>query len=172
VSDWAVPEDMEGAIAYLLWLMAHDRKSTPLKAIQGRIWEQGFKSGELRGEVFDDVPEALKRWTEEGKRVFIFSSGSVLAQKLIFRGSSAGDLSHFISGYFDTETGPKRKAESYSKIASEIGVQTGRVLFASDVPEELAAAREGAMKTVLLSRPGNKPVGPHDFEVASDFRKL
>lgn len=169
VPNWAAPEDMEGAVAYLLWLMEQDRKSTGLKAIQGLIWEEGFRQGALSGAVFDDVPEALRRWTSSGKNVYIFSSGSVLAQKLIFSRTAFGDLSNLLSGYFDTEIGPKRETSSYSAIAREIGLSPSSVLFISDVPEELAAASAAGMQTLLAMRPGNKEVNAADFKRVESF---
>src|SRR5438046_6943074 len=113
---------------YLYWLMDQDRKSTALKRIQGEIWLQGYKKGELHGEVFPDVPPALQRWHETGIDVRIFSSGSVLAQKLIFESTKYGDLTKFLKGYFDTTTGPKNEAESYHKIAAAFGVPDGDIL--------------------------------------------
>lgn len=145
-----------GAESYLQWLMSKDRKSTALKSIQGKIWDEGFRSGELRGEVFPDVPEAMERWKADGRDINIFSSGSVLAQKLLFGFSNAGDLTRYLSGFFDTETGPKREAASYSAIASQIGVAPEQVLFLSDVAEELQAAEGAGMKACLVVRPGNK----------------
>jgi enolase-phosphatase E1 len=145
------------ARAYLLWLMDRDRKSTALKSLQGKIWKSGFESGELKGTVFPEVPPAFKRWSAAGK-VAIYSSGSVDAQKLFFRHSSAGDLTPLISGYFDTRTGPKVESASYQAIAAEMGVEPGDALFFSDVVRELDAAREAGFQTRLVVRPGNPPV--------------
>jgi enolase-phosphatase E1 len=169
VPQWLRPEDSEGAIAYLEWLMAKDRKSTGLKAIQGLIWKGGFEGGDLKGEFFSDVPTALERWTAEGKDVYIFSSGSVLAQKQLFGFSQFGDLSRFLSGYFDTETGPKQEAASYGAIAASIGFAANEILFLSDIPEELAAARDAGMDVRLSIRPGNKPVDSIEFLRAENF---
>ena len=108
---------VETVAAYARWLIDQDRKLTPLKSLQGRIWAEGYAAGQLRGQVYDDVPKALARWTASGRRVAIFSSGSVLAQKLIFGHSDHGDLTRFLSAYFDTTTGAKRDAESYRRIA-------------------------------------------------------
>src|SRR5215204_3478368 len=106
-------EDSPESVAnYLKFLIDVDRKSTPLKSLQGKIWQAGYESGALRSEMFADVPRAFERWTQQGIQIAIFSSGSVLAQKLIFKYSSAGDLSPFIADYFDTATGAKREAES------------------------------------------------------------
>lgn len=145
------------ARTYLLWLMDRDRKSTALKSLQGKIWKVGFESGALKGELFEDVPEALVRWSKLG-RVAIYSSGSVEAQKLLFTYSTYGDLSNLLSGYFDTRTGAKRQSGSYAAIAGELNTAPGEVLFFSDVVEELDAAREAGCGTRLVTRPGNAPV--------------
>jgi enolase-phosphatase E1 len=148
---------LSSAVSYCEWLMDQDRKSTPLKALQGRIWAAGYARGELTGEVFPDVPAAFARWAAQGLGVGIFSSGSVLAQQLIFRHSSAGDLTRFISGYFDTTTGAKADRESYRRIASSMGIEAAGALFVSDVTSELDAARLAGMQTRLSVRPGNHP---------------
>jgi len=142
---------------YLLWLMDRDRKSTALKSLQGKIWKAGFEAGELVGTVFADVPEALARWSRIAKAA-IYSSGSVEAQQLLFRHSSAGDLTPYLSGYFDTRVGAKGAAESYRAIAAAMGVVTAEVLFVSDLVQELDAAREAGCGTRLSLREGNQPV--------------
>ncbi|HVZ83884.1 MAG TPA: acireductone synthase [Terracidiphilus sp.] len=145
------------ARAYLLWLMEHDRKSTALKSIQGKIWKAGFEAGELKGTLFPDVPAAFARWASTG-RVAIYSSGSVEAQQLLFRYSTYGDLTPLISGYFDTRTGAKAESASYASIAAQLGVAPHTVLFFSDVVRELDAARAAGCGTRLVVRPGNAPV--------------
>src|SRR5207247_5592661 len=110
---WRAGDDLRSALEYVFWLMDRDRKSTALKALQGRVWEEGYRSGALRGEVYADVLVAFARWRRQGRDIAIFSSGSVLAQKLIFGCSTAGDLRPYIRAYFDTNTGPKREADSY-----------------------------------------------------------
>jgi enolase-phosphatase E1 len=147
-------------LKYLEWLMDRDRKSTALKSLQGIIWEDGYRRGELVGQVFPDVPAALERWHERGIAVGIFSSGSVLAQQLLFRHSSAGDLTPRLRWHFDTTTGAKGDPESYRRIAARMGVPPGAVLFVSDVTAELDAARTAGMQTRLAIRPGNKPAPP------------
>ncbi len=151
---------IDWALGYLLWLMDQDRKSTALKSIQGKIWKSGYESGELMGTVFPDVPEAMERWTgtPSEARVAIYSSGSVEAQRLIFRHSSAGDLTRFISSYFDTRTGAKTSPESYRAIAAAMGVATGEILFVSDLLRELDPAREAGCMTRLSVREGNAAV--------------
>jgi enolase-phosphatase E1 len=152
------PTEPGSISAYLEHLISVDRKSTPLKSIQGGIWKAGYRSGELKSIVYDDVPPAFERWHTEGKVIAIYSSGSVLAQKLLFRYTDHGDLTRFISANFDTNIGHKREAESYRKIAEELSLSTQDVLFLSDIPEELDAAREANFQTALTVRPGNAPV--------------
>src|SRR5215469_10270391 len=139
-ADTARPRFRLDAMMYLMWLMDRDRKSTALKSLQGKIWKTGFESGELKGTLFDDVPEALRRWSVEG-RVAIYSSGSVEAQKLFFSYSTAGDLTPLVFGYFDTRTGPKMESASYAAIAKAMNVEPEEVLFFSDAVRELDAAR-------------------------------
>jgi enolase-phosphatase E1 len=146
--------EIQSAAAYVRWLIARDSKITPLKALQGQIWEAGYRSGELRGEVYADVPRAFERWRAQGRRIAIFSSGSVLAQRLLFGHSNAGDLRAHIEAYFDTTTGPKREAESFVRIAAALGLVAQEILFVSDVTSELDAARSAGMKTALSLRPG------------------
>lgn len=146
----------DGAV-YLHWLMDKDRKSTALKSIQGRVWKFGFESEELTGTMFPDVPEALERWSREAK-VAIYSSGSVEAQQLLFRYSSAGDLTPLISAYFDTKVGAKTSPESYRAIAAAMEVTPEEILFVSDVLRELDPAREAGCQTRLSVRDGNAAV--------------
>jgi enolase-phosphatase E1 len=146
-------EDEPAAIAaYGRWLMDEDRKLTALKSLQGRIWAEGYAAGRLRGQVYDDVPPALGRWTRSGRRVAIFSSGSVLAQELLFRHSDHGDLTPFLSAHFDTTTGPKREADSYRAIAAAMDAPASTGLFVSDVVAEVDAAREAGFATALAVR--------------------
>ena len=150
----------EAAAEYLEWLMDQDRKSGALKSIQGRIWEAGYRDGDLRGEVFDDVLPAFERWSRAGLEIRIFSSGSILAQKLLFGNSTAGDLTQFISGYFDTTTGSKKEPDSYLKIAEAASTAPRRILFVSDSVDELAAASAAGFRVALSLRPGNAPLPP------------
>ncbi|MCW3838270.1 acireductone synthase [Sphingomonas canadensis] len=138
----------------LLSWIAEDRKETPLKTLQGLIWAQGYADGELSGHVYPDTPEAIRRWTGRGIPVHIYSSGSIAAQKLIFGHSTAGDLTPMLSGYFDTTTGPKREAESYTRIAAALGLAPGEILFVSDAAAEIAAARAAGMQALLIDREG------------------
>ena len=150
------------------WIDA-DRKSTALKALQGMIWKDGYESGEYRAHVYAEVPARLYAWHAAGKRLYVYSSGSVPAQKLLFGYTEAGDLTPLFSGYFDTETGPKREADSYRRIAAAIGVPAARILFLSDIVEELDAAKAAGMQTTLLARaPSTCPEMPRHRCVA-DF---
>jgi enolase-phosphatase E1 len=143
--------------AYVDWLMDRDRKSTGLKELQGRIWEEGYARGDLVGEVFPDVPAALSRWHSERRPVCIFSSGSTRAQQLLFKHSSAGDLTPYLTAYYDTTTGPKGEPSSYARIAESLRIASEAVVFVSDSPRELDAARTSGMRTRLAVRPGNPP---------------
>lgn len=142
----------EEVVEILLGWMKEDRKTTPLKTLQGLIWVRGYESGELLGHVYPDAVEALRRWQGEGRKLYVYSSGSVAAQRLLFGHSEAGDLTPLFSGYFDTKVGMKREAESYRRIAQEIGLPAERILFLSDIPVELTAARTAGMQTVGLLR--------------------
>lgn len=147
--------EVDSIADYVNWLIDLDRKSTGLKSLQGKIWHEGYASGTLQSQVFPDVAPALARWRVAGLSISIFSSGSVLAQQLLFAHTEAGDLTSFISNYFDTSVGKKGEAESYRRIADTIGLPPSELLFISDVVSELSAAREAGMKTVLSIRPGN-----------------
>ena len=149
--------DPDTITAYVHWLMDRDRKSTPLKELQGLIWQAGYASGELLSAVYEDVPRALARWRRQGKTICIYSSGSVLAQKLLFSHTEAGDLSPYIRDYFDTHIGAKREAESYRRIAAALQIPPAQLLFLSDITAELAAAVEAGLQTLLCFRPGNAP---------------
>lgn len=166
-----VPEFGNGA-PYARYLMELDRKSTGLKALQGLIWEEGYRDGNLKGDVYPDVPEALRAWKEQGIRVRIFSSGSVLAQKLLFGHTPYGDLLPYFEGYHDTTTGPKREARAYAAIADAFGLPPGEILFLSDVTEELDAASEAGMRTGFFVRPGNKPAEAGGHRVYRSFSEL
>ena len=159
------PARLASVAAYVEWLMDRDRKSSALKELQGRIWDAGYQRGELVGEVFPDVPGALRHWQDRQVPVGIFSSGSVQAQQLLFRHSSAGDLTPFLRWYFDTRVGAKAERESYRTIARALGLSPGAILFVSDITRELTAARAAGMQVRLSVRPGNAPQPEgHGFE--------
>ena len=158
-----------GVVPYICYLIEVDRKSTGLKSLQGKIWEQGYQDGRLRSQIFSDVKPAFERWTRAGKRLFIFSSGSVLAQQLLFQHTEEGNLTGFLSGYFDTETGAKKEPDSYRKIAQAIGVLPQEILFISDVTAELRAAQSAGMLTLFSFRPGNHSSESEGFQVVKCF---
>ena len=130
-----------------------DRKSTALKALQGMIWREGYESKAYVSHMYPEVAGRLKAWHGQGLKLYVYSSGSVPAQKLLFGYSESGDLTPLFSGYFDTQTGHKREVESYRRIAEEIGLPPDRILFLSDIREELDAARSAGMRTTQLIRP-------------------
>ena len=165
--------DLQSIASYVEWLIERDRKSTGLKSLQGKIWRQGYMDGSLRAQVYADVAPAFERWKKKGWSIGIFSSGSVLAQKLLFAHTEAGDLSRLIDHYFDTNVGKKGEAESYRRIAASMKVKTEEVLFVSDVVAELDAAREARMKTLLSIRPGN-PVQERaaEFKAIESFEEI
>jgi len=144
--------------AYVEWLMDRDRKSPGLKALQGLVWERGYREGLLKGEVFPDVPPALERWRKAGIRTAIYSSGSVLAQRLLFSTTSFGDLTPHVVEFFDTSTGVKTTPESYRRIAAALACPAEELLFVSDVTAELDAAAAAGFDVRLCIRPGNRPL--------------
>lgn len=164
--------DVEGLIARLLQWIREDKKATPLKALQGYIWEAGYRNADYQAHVYPDVAPQLKAWKAQGLELYVYSSGSVLAQKLFFEFSEAGNLLPLFEGHFDTTIGGKRECESYRRISEEIGVAAGQLLFLSDVVAELAAAREAGFQTCLLLRPGNAAAGEHDFPVSRSFADI
>jgi enolase-phosphatase E1 len=143
---------LTSTVKYVHWLMARDSKSTALKTLQGKIWQQGYERGELHGEVYADVPPALARWRRQGREICIYSSGSVLAQQLLFRSTAAGDLTEYISHFFDTRIGAKTESGSYTKIAESLDRQPSEVLFVSDAIKEVEAARAASMLAILCVR--------------------
>ncbi len=166
------PAWSEKPVEYITWLMDCDRKSTGLKQLQGRIWQRGYEAGKLKGVVFPDVPPTLKRWHGNNVDVRIFSSGSVLAQRLLFSCSDAGDLTPRLAGYFDTTTGSKTEPESYRRIANEFGLAPPDITFISDVTRELDAARVAGMKTMLCVRPGNASQAANGHLIIGSFDEV
>ncbi|MDZ7752746.1 MAG: acireductone synthase [Gammaproteobacteria bacterium] len=144
-------EDAEVARVLCGWI-DEDRKATPLKALQGMIWQEGYEQGDYRAHVYDDAVARLRRWHADGVPLFVYSSGSVQAQRLFFAHTTAGDLTPLFSGYFDTTTGPKQAPESYHAIANATARAPGQILFLSDVVGELDAARAAGMATCLVDR--------------------
>lgn len=152
--------------------MAKDVKATPLKALQGIIWRQGYAAGALRGHLWPDVPGELRAWHARGLHLAIYSSGSEEAQRLLFRHAEVGDFEPLFEGFFDTRMGGKREAASYARIATAWGAPPAQTLFLSDVAEELDAAREAGLATCQLVRPqdGTQASGRHPQ--APDFRTV
>lgn len=159
---------LDEAIEQLLAWIDADRKVTPLKALQGMIWEAGYRDGAFTGHVYPDAAAKLREWHDAGIELYVYSSGSVQAQKLLFGHSDAGDLTPLFSGYFDTRVGGKREAASYVEIAARIGRPAEDVLFLSDIVEELDAARQAGMQTCRLVRDGLPAADAAHPEVA-DF---
>jgi enolase-phosphatase E1 len=159
--------DPDEVIKTLRSWIKEDRKESPLKSIQGKIWKDAFESGKIQGHVYQDVPRNFRKWGNSGIRICIFSSGSIEAQKLLFRYSEAGDLSQFISAYFDTTTGPKKESSSYKTIATELSLPAADILFLSDIQSELDAARTAGMQTTQMLRQGVTPNSSSHQTVAS-----
>ena len=157
---------------YLRWLIQVDRKLTPLKDLQGRIWAAGYADGELKGPLFPDVAPALRRWWRDGLSLSVYSSGSVPAQQLLYGHSSAGDLRPLFSHWFDTRVGLKQQRESYQAITEQMGVEPGKVLFISDAVAELEAAEKTGMAVLFSDRPGNPQRESGTFEMIKEYSTL
>jgi enolase-phosphatase E1 len=165
-------EELTSAAAYGAWLIDRDSKCSALKSLQGKIWQEGYRKGELHGEVYPDVPEALARWSREGKIISIFSSGSILAQRLLFGSTTYGDLTSYLHAHFDTTSGPKNDPRSYLKIAAKLALQPPNILFISDIAKELDAAREAGMQTALCVRQGATEPAASTHQVIQSFKEL
>ena len=161
--------DDEACELLLHWIKT-DRKHPALKNLQGLIWEEGYKSGEIKGHVYQDVPMALKAWKEAGLTLGVYSSGSVQAQHLIFEFSTAGNLRPYFSNHFDTAVGHKREVPSYSNIANLLKLAPSDILFLSDIKEELDAARSAGMQTIQLVRQNDVVIGDH--KTVRDFSEI
>jgi enolase-phosphatase E1 len=164
--------DLESVAAYVTWLMDQDRKSPGLKLLQGQIWEEGYRRGELHGEVFADVAPALQRWRDAGVPVAIYSSGSELAQRLLFGSTASGDLTPLVARFFDTTVGAKQAAESYRRIALELGIPPNGMMFISDVTTELDAAHAAGYQVLLCVRPGNRLPPAHEYATIHSFADI
>ncbi|MAD43652.1 MAG: acireductone synthase [Oceanospirillaceae bacterium] len=149
-------DDSEALIRILLQWIAEDKKATPLKTLQGMIWQAGYENGDYQAHMYADAAEYLQQWHAAGMPLYVYSSGSVAAQKLFFGHSSAGNLLPLFNGFFDTRMGAKRDAQSYRNILSQLqqehDIQAQEVLFLSDVKEELDAAAEAGLKTCWVMR--------------------
>jgi enolase-phosphatase E1 len=162
----------EEVIAQLINWIDEDKKITPLKLLQGMIWERGYREGDYTGHVYQDAVEKLKEWHDKGIKLYVYSSGSVPAQKLLFGYSDYGDMTPLFSGYFDTRTGNKREVESYKAVAGKISLPANEILFLSDVPAELEAARAAGMQTVQLVRPEDGAQPSPAFKQAKNFTEI
>jgi enolase-phosphatase E1 len=161
--------DTDGCIGLLLQWHDADRKVGPLKELQGLIWAEGYASGALQGHIYDDAAAALRRWHEAGIALYVYSSGSVAAQRLLFGHTAQGDLTGLFSGHFDTAIGGKRDAASYRAIAEAIGLPADQILFLSDVAEELVAARTAGFEVMLVARDG---AGDSPFPTVASFDEI
>lgn len=163
----------ESAITQLIEWIDQDKKITPLKALQGLLWADGYQKGDFKGHLYDDAIASLSAWHEAGIALYVYSSGSILAQKLLFAHTEVGDLTSLFSGYFDTTIGGKKEADSYRKIADELGYPASSILFLSDIKEELDAAKAVGYQTIWLAR-GHEPnrSAEHHQVVSFDNIKL
>lgn len=163
---------LDEQIEQLLEWIREDKKITPLKILQGYIWEAGYRNGDYRAHVFPDVAPELQRWQESGLKLYVYSSGSVLAQKLFFQYSEAGNLLPLFDGHFDTTVGGKREVNSYRAISEQVDIVAQHCLFLSDITAELEAARAAGFQVCLLERPGNGDPGSHTFPACSSFADI
>lgn len=164
--------DRDAIIATLLRWTDEDRKAMPLKALQGMIWRDGYETGAYRAHLYPEVAAKLREWKARGLRLYVYSSGSVAAQKLFFAHSDAGDLTPLFDGYFDTGIGGKREPDSYARIVAMIKMHPGEVLFLSDIAAELDAAREAGLRTTQLCRPPEVCVPSSAHPCAADFNAV
>jgi enolase-phosphatase E1 len=169
---WNKHMPINSSVGYMGWLMLKSNSPTALKALQGRILAEAYAKGHLRGAVYPDVRPALERWVRQTRANCIFSSGSVIEQRLLFANSTAGDLSPFLRAYFDTLVGEKKETKSYRRIAQELGTAAREVLFVSDVAAELHAARAAGMETVLCIRGGTHLTGSWDGRKVRSFDEI
>jgi enolase-phosphatase E1 len=163
---------MHSCAAYGQWLIAQDSKCTPLKTIQGKIWQQGYANEELKGDVYPDVPVAFERWKRQGKKICVYSSGSVLAQQLLFGSVATGDLTPYIVAFFDTRVGAKTEAESYRRIAASVSQETWQFLFLSDAAKEVETARAAGMQALLCQRDTPLSAAKGTAPVIHDFNRV
>lgn len=159
---------LDKVIETLLYWIETDQKVTPLKALQGMIWADGYQRGAFKGHLYSDVAPHLRQWADAGKQLYVYSSGSIQAQKLLFGYSTEGDLTPLFSGYFDTHIGHKREALAYQHIVSKLQLPADDILFLSDVVEELDAAKQAGMQTVQLVREGTQAGTQHACAASFD----
>ena len=164
--------DIEETITLLQSWITQDRKAPPLKALQGMIWQAGYQNGEIKSDIYADAVVALTSWKQQGKRLYVYSSGSIQAQKLIFAHSRQGNLTHLFSGYFDTTIGGKLDAKSYMAIAAELDLPPSAILFLSDHVGELDAAARAGMATICVDR-GEAEIPPaHAHATIATFDQI
>ncbi|MBS3955479.1 MAG: acireductone synthase [Methylomicrobium sp.] len=163
--------DINGLIDQFISWIDQDQKITPLKSLQGLIWEHGYQTGDFKGHLYEDAQQCLTAWKERGIALYVYSSGSVYAQKLLFGHTGYGDLTPLFSGYFDTQIGGKKEQDSYTAIADQIGLPPLDILFLSDIKEELDASKAAGFKTTWLVREGNLEPGS-DHPTAKDFFEI
>ena len=161
-----------GILPYLTFLIRRDRKVTPLKDLQGKIWADGYARGELVGPLFDDVPTSLRRWQQEGLVLAVYSSGSIAAQQLIYQYSNHGDLRFLFSHWFDTHTGSKHDPSSYTLIAETMGCAPQAILFVSDSDSELQAASQSGLEVVCSQRESDKLNGLNTYPSINTFHQI
>ena len=164
--------DLTAITAALLAWIQEDRKHTVLKALQGMIWRQGYQAGAFTAHVYPEVAARLQHWAASGLLLFVYSSGSIAAQKLFFAHSDAGHLTPYFQGYFDTTSGAKRERDSYASIARAIGLVPSEILFLSDIEAELDAARSAGMRTTLIAREQLPTASPHPIATTFDAIRL
>ncbi|MXQ87974.1 hypothetical protein E5288_WYG022509 [Bos mutus] len=166
---------IQAVVDNVYWQMSLDRKTTALKQLQGHMWRAAFKAGHMKAEFFEDVVPAVRKWREAGMKVYVYSSGSVEAQKLLFGHSTEGDILELVDGHFDTKIGHKVESESYQKIASSIGCSTNNILFLTDVSREASAAEEAGVHVAVVVRPGNAGLTDDEkthFSLITSFSEL
>ena len=165
------PLSLDALIAQLIEWIDQDQKVKPLKALQGHIWQHGYANGDFRGHVYADAVEVLRRWHDQRLALYVYSSGSVQAQKLLFAHTDYGDLTPLFTDYFDTAVGGKKEPASYRRIAATIKLAPAQIIFLSDIVEELDAARDAGLQTYWLIRSGPTPIAP-SHPVARDFHQI
>lgn len=168
------PDSIVDVVKYVQWNITKDRKLTPLKTLQGLIWKEGYESGSLLSDIYEDVPPVLQALSQAGVKISIYSSGSRQAQHLLFRYSNCGDLRQFLTAYFDTKVGYKQESTSYSEIALSLGVDSpSDILFVTDVLGEAKAAAAAGLSAVIAKRVGNAEITEaHNFKVITSFEQL
>lgn len=160
--------DVGAVVAQFIRWLDDDKKITSLKTLQGLIWEAGYRQGDFKGHIYPDAAQCLQAWKKRGLDLYVYSSGSVYAQKLLFAHTDYGDLTSLFSGYFDTHIGGKKERGSYERIASTLNMTASQILFLSDIKEELDAAKSAGFVTLLLNR-GGLPIDAGEHPQARDF---